>query len=765
MRYIAKNILQLTALGLLLATCSHDLVPPHEALEPGKLSLALSVVGKAHTRAAADNDEAESRLLHADVFFFSTPAAADAPSCIYYERVTPDAQGMAYLNFDKDKPENAGAEFTIYVVANSTRSAADFAAIFGTAAAPQGTLKQLQDMTEYTDFYAAANANDTGPVALPQSFLMDGKSANVLKAADLDPKEVISVTLTRAAAKIVVNITYGEGYAPYNRVQKRIHNYATRTPLLAEASTADRALTSMSKFVAEESGDAAGSNRRTVVFYAYANTWQTDDQSSWEALQQETYLVLNLPVTISTTPDGDPGADPVTENRAENYYQITLNNFHPGESPALKRNHLYTINATLKALGAGEMDTPIQLKDVHYQVSAWHDVDIEVDKDPINFLEVNKEALRIVEKEQDRSLRFTSSSYITAIEILDVTYIDKYGQVKTITANGTAYPDGATYYPTVTYNEDQLSGIITIKSKQLINVPKHFTLKITNETGQEQTVKVEQYPLEYVTSTQGWYSYREDFGASFQNRPSGGKHSDLKTPDSERPFYFKAKVVETINNDGTSNIRGYKWTGKETPVLPGKEEQDEDNVSARMYHVNITTASSEYKIGYPRLDPDNGYTLAEDDDLVSPSFMIASQLGATNATDGGDGNYAIDGSDEFQRQKEQAERHCKQYVEVTGIKGGMGNDGQLADEKNENPITYDDWRLPTKAEIAIIYNYQKETDSAIDDVLSAHRYWTAGGVYTIDDNSSLKGTFVRCIRDVRSQPSTRTQPKEGGNQR
>ena len=68
----------------------------------------------------------------------------------------------------------------------------------------------------------------------------------------------------------------------------------------------------------------------------------------------------------------------------------------------------------------------------------------------------------------------------------------------------------------------------------------------------------------------------------------------------------------------------------------------------RMYHVHVTATSSEYIVGIPRLD-DNGYTESSADNtrLVSPSFMIASQLGATQTPDGGIA---------------QARSHCEQYI-------------------------------------------------------------------------------------------------------
>ena len=55
--------------------------------------------------------------------------------------------------------------------------------------------------------------------------------------------------------------------------------------------------------------------------------------------------------------------------------------------------------------------------------------------------------------------------------------------------------------------------------------------------------------------------------------------------------------------------------------------------NARMYHIRITASSGDYTLGIPRRDADD-YTASDDEvsnnsKVVSPSFLIASQLGAT----------------------------------------------------------------------------------------------------------------------------------------
>lgn len=151
-----------------------------------------------------------------------------------------------------------------------------------------------------------------------------------------------------------------------------------------------------------------------------------------------------------------------------------------------------------------------------------------------------------------------------------------------------------------------------------------------------------------------------------------------------------------------------------------------------MYHVHLTAASSKYRVGYPLLNK-NGYTqnTADNAKLVSPSFMIASQLGNMNA--GGD--------------LETANYHCKNYVEVTNVTFN-GERPNYRDQK-----IYDDWRLPTEAELMIIAEFQGVQNSAVDVVLVSNNYWgidgNTGNIQVRTDGDT--GTRVRCVRDVKPE--------------
>ena len=142
--------------------------------------------------------------------------------------------------------------------------------------------------------------------------------------------------------------------------------------------------------------------------------------------------------------------------------------------------------------------------------------------------------------------------------------------------------------------------------------------------------------------------------------------------------------------------------------------------NARMYHVKITATSGEYTLGKPRLDAD-GYTESStaNNKLVSPSFMLASQLGALSNT------FSEIGP---------GRTHCQQYVEVYK-------------DKNGNKVVLDDWRLPTRAELEIIIKYQYSSD-AMDEVIRRQGYWCADGGQVTNTQGMSGNGYLRCIRDA-----------------
>ncbi len=177
----------------------------------------------------------------------------------------------------------------------------------------------------------------------------------------------------------------------------------------------------------------------------------------------------------------------------------------------------------------------------------------------------------------------------------------------------------------------------------------------------------------------------------------------------------------------------YEWDNNSNLNTPNSS----GNTNAHYYHVHVTATSSEYTIGIPKVDS-NGYTVSSADNarLVSPSFMIASQLGAVWS-----------GKTGFNR--EAAAYHCSKYVEV--YKLSAYEQGAKTTTENGQTVYYKElrgWRLPTAAEIDIIVDHQ--TGVAMDVVLAGGRYYSAGpNQYTstgLDNDDTT--IYTRCIRDA-----------------
>lgn len=326
----------------------------------------------------------------------------------------------------------------------------------------------------------------------------------------------------------------------------------------------------------------------------------------------------------------------------------------------------------------------------------------------------------------------------------------------------------------VDWDKNVTSGKIYLTSTNPENVTKRYiTLAITNEVGTKYVV-IEQYPLEYIQPIQGYYSYRDDFWSGegkFDFDASGifttrvevkqtrfwGTSTEIINPSIKNSnSYFSSKVFNETNEQiyqyrvkmlTDVNDPGWSW-GSWTTGAWGVETRNgihnncelgfsmfssDDNDNPMMYFITITQTSGSYKIAHPLREEINFGTeqspnvqsvavkTEENDNLVSPQFMLASQLGTTSSNAGW--TYARE--------------HCANYVETYKI----GN----------QVYHLDDWRLPTSAEIEVIIKYQNNpnTQDVMATVLAGANYYV-----TKENGSAATGVesgnsvYIRCIRDV-----------------
>lgn len=724
-----------------LASCSTDEHLPEA--EGGKIMLSIST-GISVSRATEDT-AIEAALSHFDVFIWNLDTDNKPKTIKHYERI----QGPLTSPTDTATLSAAKGDFTtnasyrVDVIANATATEETFRTYTD--------FSQLSAAVQEDERIQVTGGHELGAVGttignVPSHFLMDGiatlANATTGNTAVLNDGKSettqLKVTLQRAAAKIEVRLKPGSTIKFMNDESAKaamgynLRNMPYTTSVLTEVTSHDPKLRKTDFFA-----DATNiffnwtADQVTVTAYVYSHQWE---QTNF--FDEGTRMTVNLPVVYTPA-----GATEGTEY-VNSFYQILLT-----KDSRFERNTHYIVEATIDAPGAIDNSEPVELKELKYFAAPWTEVEIKLGEEvKPTYLSVNKDTLDMHNIAKDStSLSFVSSSDVS-VEVEEVYYIDKFGQKKTVEDHGVVVTADA-----------GLSGNITVNSPvPENNAIRYIKLKITNEDDSDpEYVLVRQYPLEYITNIQAWYSYRSDFGGTtFQNYGENGyvgatwesnRWNYSRNEGTSNGALFGSKVAEA-NADGTSELFYYYWweqsqnQGGGRPGRPGSSggssyTQSSEAIkvpgnlteldNARMYHVRITSTSGEYKVGIPKQDigEDGGHYTVEstvNNELVSPSFMIASQLGASQSMSS----------------KAVAAEHCANYVETYK----EGND----------TIHLTNWRLPTQKEIQIITKFQTVPDAAMDIVLSGDNYWSAAGIVnkTSGELNNINSANIRCVRDA-----------------
>lgn len=589
-------------------------------------------------------------------------------------------------------------------------------------------IKKLNDLKllidEYQNIYQPVSQDSKIPFTMSGSYIQ-------WKPAESSNVYTIPVELTRLAAKIEIslNLDFGKTtttidgvdyYLPTNNniglLQYSVHNYATNARVLpGNDDTFEYTIAS-----AAEAGikfmdtDGSGNSVPKIIAYTYPTEWSDD-------ILKETYVILNAQLKSVYQIDG-------AYKYMDNYYKIPIR-LSTDENKKLERNHWYIIEANISAKGNATPDKPVTLTDVEYKVAPWNDINIDINGDTPKYLELSEYDV-VMRNVDTYDLTFASSSQIQSATIDNIYYINKNGKTISVTNNE--------IYATPTTG---LNGTLSIYSPVPDNKTiRYMTLTVTNEQDLSKEVTIKQYPLEYITGIAGLYSYLENDdrynniwptslttinGIDIDTKIRNGLNGHIgKSVDMKSKFY-----VENGENSKIYRI-DYSYDEKDNYLV--------DNGTAsnnRMYHVVITSTSDQYKLARPPMTSENkDATIVQNsinNEFVSPSFMLASQLGNSSV---------ITWSE--------ARTQCQKYVEV-------GSNNQV----------YNDWRLPTLEEIKIIKKYQEAVPDVMDAVLETREknedkkdanpyYWTAiENVYHYtgnkEDNTNGSRTEcrVRCVRD------------------
>lgn len=684
-------------MGLSLVGCAEDSELIYQGAQ--QLSVKPLILDNKVSRAttASDANLNEDKLYNFNIKMFGEYNECKVDKTFTNGLQSGKEEVIAQNNWKVDNDLQEGNTYSVKSVANATGS---------------GDVQTDEDIWKPYD--ATGNSN--------KMFLMSSiQDYQVTK----EPTQTIPVNLARAAAKIALTIHVDvEGYTA-GQAKWQLKNYNAKTTIFGSNTETELKDGEM----VEAQG---GSGEYTVTTYSYATQW-TDDTNA-------PAIYLQVPLTA----DG---------NTEMNYYKIPVRDPKATGEDAkkLNRNTIYTIEANINNKGGSSEIGYITTGKVVYDVLPWSDggtTDIDANT---SYLMVTPKVVYMKNVEEDMSVTYKSSSPVTIVS-KKVYYIDNEGNTEeysegyketvkeTVTYTTTEkvwVKDGflsghyeyrevektkqeeVSFYPYPTkmllQNEkdgENLGGKIVINSPIPKNrFSKYIVLTLKNAEGKKATVKYKQSPLIETQNFFGDYSSRSKSGWVYR-KPNGERVTRGLTPSDYEGGYL-AKYYDA----GSGNIYSFEYGSGYNLSLTNN----------RMYIIQVSsTKDSKYNIAHPNIDKTTGYT---NDEVVSPAFMIASQLGAVQS---GTFNQTT------------AKTHCETYREVK--------------KENGKQVIYDGWRLPTKTEIQFIVDFQKESyknnkgekKQPIKPVLEGANYYTLNKVSVATGYTGWEasGTFIRCVRDL-----------------
>lgn len=684
-------------MGLSLVGCAEDSELIYQGAQ--QLSVKPLILDNKVSRAttASDANLNEDKLYNFNIKMFGEYNECKVDKTFTDGLQSGEEKVIAQNNWKVDNDLQEGNTYSVKSVANATGS---------------GDVQTDEDIWKPYD--ATSNSN--------KMFLMSSEqNYQVTK----EPTQTIPVNLARAAAKIALTIHVDvEGYTA-GQAKWQLKNYNAKTTIFGSNTESELKDGEM----VETQG---GSGEYTVTTYSYATQWNDDTKAP--------AIYLQVPLTA----DG---------NTEMNYYKIPVRDPKATGEDAkkLNRNTIYTIDAKINNKGGSSEIGYITTGKVVYDVLPWSDggtTDIDANT---SYLMVTPKVVYMKNVDEDMSVTYKSSSPVNIVS-KKVYYIDNEG-------NTEVYSEGykETFYETVTYtttekvwvrdglfsghyedrevektekkdvpfypyptkmelqnekDRDNLGGKIVINSPIPKNrFSKYIVLTLKNAEGKEATVKYKQSPLIETQNFFGDYSSRSKSGWVYR-KPNGERVTRGLTPSDYEGGYL-AKYYDA----GSGNIYSFEYGSSYNLSLTNN----------RMYIIQVSsTKDSKYNIAHPNIDKTTGYT---NDEVVSPAFMIASQLGAVQS---GTFNQTT------------AKTHCETYREVK--------------KENGKQVIYDGWRLPTKTEIQFIVDFQKESyknnkgekKQPIKPVLEGANYYTLNKVSVATGYTGWEasGTFIRCVRDL-----------------
>ncbi len=597
---------------------------------------------------------------------------------------------------------------------------------------------------------------------------MDGVLKDWTPATNTRDQVFEPVTLNRAAAKIVLNVKFDDDFLTSLAEEQvtitgnpawRFYNFAFGAPVFAPETQGDGVEVHNSATLLRHPYEFAGDDKNfQIITYTYPNKWTQADYAT-----AAPSLVISVPYMQN-------------DETTYHYYRIPL---VKSDVTAIERNHIYVINATIATRGSETQEDQDLTENIQYAVLPWNDennsaaIHNHVEAIQHYYLQVNPKVYTLrgdgqqslvinYLKSSGTSVSWQLYSFNTNTQTKGAAvdpnasnavwgwYYDGDGTMKT-TYSGMTHM-GVDIEPSSAGSISGTSGTITVTSTDLPNrAIKYMLLRVylvENPTLYEDVI-IRHFPTDNIQSIAGLWSSRTTprwwdpsslTGNWWTTTDVGGRGIGYDNLFSAK-YYYNNSYMRLARNTNAST--DHDWRDQKSLTNNHK------------YVIQISSTSDEYVMGRPYLDGNN----QSEDHVVSPAFMIASQLGATTSTS--------PDSRDIPSTARQAASHCNTYKEVD-------SDG----------TEWTGWRLPTREEVGVILRYQHANFDTMDPVLTGSYYWTlegdavATGVLSQNNNGTYnwatnwdirysnssydypgftgdgvnsRNCFIRCIRDMSAE--------------
>lgn len=526
MKCLHKHIARLAvALCLLPVSCVKEM-PFQEEGPSGALYLQPGAVELTTKTTAGDDDRGENALgTYLDVFF----TGDDSFWKEYHltDRSFASAKGeLLSVNwradgFDPDK------EYNVYVLVNGPDAAHGTVGSFSALQAITVTDADIYRLQRKTGDRAAEEPHAYTSGA--KRFVMDGYLDSSWSPDGSKTVQTIdmSASLRRAAAKIVLNVSYDADFlaeiiADEKTPQEprfKLNNYAACSAAITDGDAVDPALATTGGWrrlngYVEPAPDPVYNYSLTT--YSYAFSWGTSAAA----------VGLDAPYIILSVPLGDDPAKVVNH-----YYRIPV---RPQDVYSLERNTIYTINVVLNSLGSyKETDAEIPVN-LSYQVLEWTKIGSEVtnvETEAVHFFQVSPTEVALRgDGAQSQTFRYyaptDASITIEAIPTDPTNELDVEATARSFTDTQTigGYGYQALYIdkddnPRASSVDDIVlnttAGTITVTSTALANrASKYIRFRVWYDKGETwqkyQDIYIRHFPTDNISSISGWYSYKYD---------------------------------------------------------------------------------------------------------------------------------------------------------------------------------------------------------------------------------------------------------------